>query len=304
MQKRAFVFLLILVLAGLFIYPVIGQSVEKGFNRHYRSFENVGALKAYLRWSPGREPFISAHRGGPEIGFPENAVETFEHTLTYGPCLIECDVRVSRDGQLFILHDDYLNRTTTGQGRASAYTLANLKSFFLKDQSNQVTQYRIPSLGEVLTWARGKAILTLDVKRKTSLDLVVGQIRKYRAEGYVVVIVYTMEQMKRVHEMAPDLVISVPVKGKKGVEKLFSSGVPVENLVVFIGVSEPEAGVYELLHREGIRTILGTMHNLDNKAEKRGIGVYQELYRNGADILSTDRVPEVSRAIVEMMSGK
>ncbi|MEQ8748429.1 MAG: glycerophosphodiester phosphodiesterase family protein, partial [Amphiplicatus sp.] len=61
---------------------------------------------------------VSAHRGGPAPGFPENAVETFARTISLAPALIEIDVAQSADGVLFLMHADRLERTTTGGGEA------------------------------------------------------------------------------------------------------------------------------------------------------------------------------------------
>lgn len=73
--------------------------------------------------------------------------------------------------------------------------------------------------------------------------------------------------------------------------------IPTENLLAFVGVYEPPADVYALLHEKAICAILGTMGNLDRKASRNGIQVYVELLKNGADILATDEVDLASEAI-------
>ena len=93
--------------------------------------------------------------------------------------------------------------------------------------------------------------------------------------------------------------ISASAKGVEGVRRLLESGVDPKCLVAFVGVYEPSKDVYDLLHKNGIRAILGTMGNLDKKAEKRGFKVYKKLLKNGADILATDNVVLVTRAIEE-----
>jgi glycerophosphoryl diester phosphodiesterase len=295
------IFILILAVFWVF-YPAAAATVDaSGSNPNYRSFANVRELRVYMKWHPARKPLISAHRGGPMGNFPENAVETFENALKYGPCLIECDVQVTKDGHLVMMHDNTLDRTTTGKGKVSHHTLARIKKLFLKDTGNKITGFRVPTLAEVLGWAVGRAVLTIDVKAKdgVSFERVISEIRGYKAEGHVIIIVNNIEDMLKVHRLAADLMISVPVTGVKGVKKLFAAGVPAENLIAFVGVHEPEISVYEMLHEKGIRAVLGTMHNLDNKAVARGLSVYRQLYKNGADILSTDHVALVSRAFLE-----
>jgi len=293
----------ILILAVLWgFHPAAAATVDtSGSNPNYRSFANARELRAYMKWHAARKPLISAHRGGPMGNFPENAVETFENALKYGPCLIECDVQVTKDGHLVMMHDNTLDRTTTGKGKVSHHTLAQIKKLFLKDTGNKITGFRVPTLAEVLGWAVGRAVLTIDVKVKDgiSFERVISEIREYNAEGHAIIIVYDIEDMLKVHRLAADLMISAAVNGIKGAEKLFAAGVPAENLIAFVGVYEPEIRVYEMLHEKGIRSVLGTMHNLDNKAVARGVSVYRQLFQNGADILSTDHVALVSRAFLE-----
>lgn len=59
-------------------------------------------------------PFVSAHHGGAQKGFPENCIETFEHALDHSYAILEIDPRYTQDGQIVIHHDPTLERTTTG----------------------------------------------------------------------------------------------------------------------------------------------------------------------------------------------
>lgn len=277
--------------------------------KHYQSFSSAEALQEYLSWSPEKLPLISAHRGGPMVvrggsGFPENCIETFENALRYAPCLIECDVRKSADGVLLLMHDETLNRTTTGSGPVATTTAAELKRLFLTDPQGRITPYRIPTLAEALQWARGKAILTLDVKPEVDPADIVAMIAQFQAESYVTVITYNLETAHIYHRLNPNLVISAPAQGLVGVQRLLGSGIPAKNLMGFVGVYEPPPQIYDLLHQQGIRAILGTMGNLDRKAEKQGAKVYVQLLKNGADVLATDNVALAAEAIEKYMRGR
>ena len=300
MVRRQVYFNMLVLVLLLLSYTVFAGEPRS----HYRSFADANELKAYMKWYGNRELLISAHRGSPLKGYPENAVETFEHILSYHPCLIECDLRLSQDGHIIMMHDETLERTTTGEGQVSDYTLAQLKQFFLKDPESTVTGFRIPTFAEVLTWAKGKAILTVDVKRGVSFTKVIEAVRQNKAEGHVIIITYSHDDAKLVHNLAPDLMISAGAGNMKSLKHLLTSGIPLENLCVFVGVSEPDPMVYKTLHQNGIRAILGTLTNLDSRAAKLGTRVYRRLYQNGADILATDNVPLVTKAIKEMKEIK
>ena len=73
----------------------------------------------------GRPPFTSAHRGH-STGAPENTLAALDAAWRAGATVAEIDVRMTRDGELVLLHDRTLDRTTTGHGPASACTLAEL----------------------------------------------------------------------------------------------------------------------------------------------------------------------------------
>ncbi len=265
--------------------------------KHYRSFDSPAQLQAYLAWTPGKPPLIGAHRGGPMPGFPENAIETFEHVLTYAPCLLEVDVRMTRDGRLILMHDKTLDRTTTGRGLVQDYTYEELRQLHLVDPNGNVTPYKIPTLKAVLQWARGKAILQLDVKEPVTFEQLIDTVELYQAESYVVIITYNLQSALKVHALNPDLMISASAKGVEGTRRLLASAIPPRNLVAFVGVGEPDFQVYQMLHARGIRAILGTFGNLDRKAQRRGAQVYLKLLQNGADILATDNVPLAAQAI-------
>ncbi len=265
--------------------------------KHYRSFNSPAQLQAYLAWAPGKPPLIGAHRGGPMPGFPENAIETFEHVLTYAPCLLEIDVRMTRDGRLILMHDKTLDRTTTGRGLVQDYTYEELRQLQLVDPNGNMTPYKIPTLKAVLQWARGKAILQLDVKEPVTFEQLIDTVELYQAESYVVIITYNLQSALKVHALNPDLMISASAKGVEGTRRLLASAIPPRNLVAFVGVGEPDFQVYQMLHARGIRAILGTFGNLDRKAQRRGAQVYLKLLQNGADVLATDNVPLAAQAI-------
>src|SRR5690606_14014954 len=78
-------------------------------------------LKDFFSYTADRIPLVSAHRGGPRKGFPENCIETFENTLSHTPALLEIDPHYTKDRQIVLMHDPTLDRTTNGHGKVSDY---------------------------------------------------------------------------------------------------------------------------------------------------------------------------------------
>ncbi|MFT3824746.1 MAG: glycerophosphodiester phosphodiesterase family protein [Chitinophagaceae bacterium] len=269
---------------------------------HLLQFKTTEELRSFLSYSEKRIPLISAHRGGPEKGYPENAVETFQHSIGFQPLVIECDIALSKDSALVMMHDDRLDRTTTGTGAIQDYTLAELKKLQLKDNDGNLTDFRIPTLDEVLQWGKGKVIFTLDVKRGVPFEKVIAAVRRNKAESCSVIITYNANQAAEVHKLADDLMISASIRGKEDLERLNSYGVPDNRLIAFVGITEPDPSVYQLLHEHKIQCILGTMGNLDKQAIARGDKVYYDFVSRGADVLSSDRPKEAGQALKQYIS--
>ncbi|SRR5690554_2236976 len=266
--------------------------------------QTIDDLYRFTTYNDSRVPLVSAHRGGPEAGFPENALETFQHAAAKQPLIIEFDIAMSKDSILVLMHDDKLDRTTTGAGLVGDYTLEELRDLRLKDNDGLVTKYQIPTLKEVLKWGKGKVVYTLDVKRGVPYEMVLEEIRDAGAEPYSIFITYSADQAARVHQLAPDLMISASIRKPEDLLRLNDMGVPDNRIVAFVGISEPDPETYEFLHEHGILCILGTMGNLDNQAEARGDVVYYDFIDRGADILSTDRHNEAGLQLQKYRSDR
>ncbi|MNK09126.1 Glycerophosphoryl diester phosphodiesterase [compost metagenome] len=273
------------------VIALLGMACIAPKQHQYISFKTAKEFQAFLNRKTKPYPLLSAHRGGPMPGFPENAIETFENATTYQPVIIEFDVALSKDSALVIMHDDKLDRTSTGTGLISSYTYNELQQLTLKDDDGKITSFKIPTLEEVLHWGKNKVLFTIDIKRGVPYEKIIAAVRKTKSETNSIIITYNATQAAKVHELAPDLMISATVKSPEDLERLNQMGVPNDKIIAFVGVSEPSQSLYQYLHGKGINTILGTMGNLDKSAKaNKNRQVYRNLVANGADVLSTDDV--------------
>ncbi len=258
---------------------------------------NVDELQQLFTYDDSRYPLISAHRGGAMKGYPENAIETFQHVANNLPVIIECDIRITKDSVLVLMHDKTVDRTTNGTGRVDSFTLDELKKLSLKDTEGNITNFKIPTLEEALLWGNNKVVYTLDIKEGVPYPLLSSIIDKTNAKPYVVVITYNARQARELYNINPDFVLSVSIESEADFRRITEVGIPDNKLVAFVGTSVPDNHLIDLLHRHGIKVILGTMGNLDNRAQKNGHQVYAEYIDNGADILSTNYPLEAKKAL-------
>lgn len=264
---------------------------------HQVALPSADSLAGWLRAGSAAGPLLSAHRGGPVDDLPENALVTFARTVALAPALLETDVRLTADGALVLLHDETLERTTTGRGPLAATTLAQLRELRLVAPSGRVTGERVPTLDEALRWAAGRAVLALDVKREVPYARVVEAVRAAGAGNRVVIIVYTHAQLLEVHRLAPELVISFTAGSAADVARAVAAGVPARRLIGFLGVGTLDIGAVAALRAHGIRGQLGTFGALDSLAAARGEAVYRALATLGVEVIATDSVARAARAL-------
>jgi glycerophosphoryl diester phosphodiesterase len=107
---------------------------------------------------------IAAHRGGALL-WPENSVRAFRNALVLGADLLEIDVHLTSDGEVVVIHDPTLERTSTGTGAVGAARLADLSHVRLRARDGAVTEEPVPTLAQVLDLVRPtQAALLLEIK--------------------------------------------------------------------------------------------------------------------------------------------
>ena len=130
---------------------------------------------------------VIGHRGNP-IAFAENTLESYQSALDAGADALEMDVRLSRDGVAMLVHDETLDRTTNATGRVDALTSEELDALdaSARAPTRGKGQLRIPTLEQVLDRFRD-ASLVIEVKELKAADVTERLVRKFNAQGRVVV---------------------------------------------------------------------------------------------------------------------
>jgi glycerophosphoryl diester phosphodiesterase len=253
------------------------------------------ALQSILRHDPDRKLLIGAHRGGSYREYPENCLETMDYVNRLAPgTLHEVDISRTRDGVLVLMHDDALDRTTTGQGHLDQQDWAQVSTLKLRDLKMNITAYKIPTLEATLEFAvREDLILMLDIKPKVDYKDVIKAVEKAGAENRVVLIATSIDGAKKLHRLAPEMMLSITIRNMDEWQRYKSSGIPADRVVAFTGTRLSKPELYDTIHKEGILTILGTLGNLDGQAAARGEDLYLKWAALGVDMFSTDRPFEV-----------
>lgn len=121
----------------------------------------VDSIIAISRKANSPYVLVAAHRGDWR-NHPENSVAAIKSAIEMGVDIVEIDIQKTKDGQLVLMHDETINRTTNGKGKVSDYTLDSLRKFHLKNGLGRVTAHVIPTMEEAMLTVKGKAMVNLD----------------------------------------------------------------------------------------------------------------------------------------------
>ena len=123
--------------------------------------DRVDQIREKIQNKQSTEVLVVSHRAGWRAA-PENSIPAILESIRIGVDIIELDVQVSKDGHLILMHDETLDRTTTGTGKVGDWTLDSLRTLKLRNGGGIRTKYGIPTLEEALLASKGKIMVNLD----------------------------------------------------------------------------------------------------------------------------------------------
>ncbi len=156
---------------------------------------------------------VVAHRGFSAMA-PENTMEAFRLGVEAGADAIELDVHLTADGQLAVIHDETLDRTTDRTGAVASLTMDEIRqadagaNFARPDDAGfpfAGKGHRVPALPEVLSWLPEGTGLVIEIKARAAADAVVATVADHavRSDGRLSVISFDEAAIDRVHEIDP-----------------------------------------------------------------------------------------------------
>lgn len=150
---------------------------------------------------------IIAHRGA-SGNKPENTIASFIKAIEMEAKMIEFDVHVCKSGEVVVIHDFDIDRTTNGKGFVSELTLEALKKF------NAGEGEEIPTLDETLNAINGKSMVNIEIKGKNSYTIVSETIKSqikssiWKQSDFLVSS-FDHKQLLKFHKLLPEIKIGV-----------------------------------------------------------------------------------------------
>ena len=155
-----------------------------------------------------------AHRGA-SAQAPENTMEAYRLAVEAGADAIELDVHLTQDGQMAIIHDETIDRTTDGAGSVDGFNMATLRRF---DAGAKFTAadgslpfagrgLSIPTLPEVLDWLPEDIGLVVEIKARAAVRPVVEALREHpvRLANRTSLISFDEAAIEEAHALDPEL---------------------------------------------------------------------------------------------------
>ncbi|MDH3338333.1 MAG: glycerophosphodiester phosphodiesterase family protein, partial [Gammaproteobacteria bacterium] len=168
-----------------------------------------------------------AHRGGIVPGYAENTLAAYRRAISFGVDVIEIDLRGTRDGEVIILHDETLDRTTDGTGKVTDFTLEELK------QLNAGGGESIPTYAEVLGLVADTGVkLLLDIKVSPVLDKgkVVRLTESHDAVLDVIVGVRTLSDLRKFRRLNPNIRTLGFIRRPEDIDDFVAGGIDIIRL--------------------------------------------------------------------------
>lgn len=143
---------------------------------------------------------VVGHRGA-RLLVPENTLPSFEKAIELGCDRTECDVRLTADGVLVVMHDETVDRTTNGTGLVSELTLDEIRSL---DAGNGA---QVPTLEEVLELVAGRIRLLCELKGEGTAAPAVAMVREHGLVDEVVFTCFDFDRLAEARALGKDLAL-------------------------------------------------------------------------------------------------
>ena len=208
------------------------------------------------------------HRGAKGYA-PENTLASFRKALELKVDMFELDVRLCRSGELVVLHDETVDRTTDGSGAAGELTLSRLK----KLDAGQGE--KIPTLEEVLELAAGKCGINIELKVENTEQPVAGIIARSVAAGvwtygHFLISSFDHDKLRRIGALDPririgPLVTDIPGDFLKTARELRAWSVHVAKEYL-------NSGKVKEFHEAGLKVIAYTAYSSTEIGRLKALG--------------------------------
>lgn len=160
------------------------------------------------------KPIIFAHRGASAYA-PENTLPAFQKAIDMKADGIELDIQLTKDGKIVVIHDERIDRTSTGKGWVKDYTFDELREFQFNTLHPEYENVTIPTIQEVFELIK-PSNLSVNIELKTGIfqykdleEMIVQVVKEYELEDRVIYSSFHHPSMMTIKQLNPNYYIGL-----------------------------------------------------------------------------------------------
>lgn len=254
--------------------------------------------------------FVIAHRGDWRNA-PENSLQSIEKAIAMKVDMIELDIQPTKDGNFICMHDETLDRTSTGKGPIKDYTTEELKKFVLRSGNGIKTRQPIPTLKEALNVCKGRILVNID-KGGTYIKEIMPIIQECGMEKQVIIKgYYPVEKVKKEYG-SNESMLYMPIvnlwdkEAVATIQTFIKNFPPIAYELCFKDDANPNLKIIDEIAKSGSRVWMNTLwdslcggHDDENALLESKDKHWGWMLKHKATMIQTDRPQELIHYLEE-----
>lgn len=254
--------------------------------------------------------FVIAHRGDWRNA-PENSLQSIEKAIAMKVDMIELDIQPTKDGSFICMHDETLDRTSTGKGPIKDYTTEELKKFVLRSGNGIKTRQPIPTLKEALNVCKGHILVNID-KGGTYIKEIMPIIQECGMEKQVIIKgYYPVEKVKKEYG-SNESMLYMPIvnlwdkEAVATIQTFIKNFTPIAYELCFKDDANPNLKIIDEIAKSGSRVWMNTLwdslccgHDDENALLESKDKHWGWMLKHKATMIQTDRPQELIHYLEE-----
>ena len=254
--------------------------------------------------------FVIAHRGDWRNA-PENSLQSIEKAIAMKVDMIELDIQPTKDGNFICMHDETLDRTSTGKGPIKDYTTEELKKFVLRSGNGIKTRQPIPTLKEALNVCKGRILVNID-KGGTYIQEIMPIIQECGMEKQVIIKgYYPVEKVKKEYG-SNESMLYMPIvnlwdkEAVATIQTFIKNFTPIAYELCFKDDANPNLKIIDEIAKSGSRVWMNTLwdslcggHDDENALLESKDKHWGWMLKHKATMIQTDRPQELIHYLEE-----
>lgn len=254
--------------------------------------------------------FVIAHRGDWRNA-PENSLQSIEKAIAMKVDMVELDIQPTKDGNFICMHDETLDRTSTGKGTIKNYTTEELKKFVLRSGNGIKTRQPISTLKEVLNVCKDRILVNID-KGGTYIKEIMPIIKECGMEKQVIIKgYYPVEKVKKEYG-SNESILYMPIvnlwdkEAVATIQTFIKDFTPIAYELCFKDDTTPSLRIIDEIIKSGSRIWMNTLwdslcggHDDENALLEGKDRHWGWMLKHKATMIQTDRPQELIHYLEE-----